>query len=175
MSEPVPVPIPCPCPGTPHEDGDTVYLRAKLGLQAGVAIQRLIVEANQERNDAAELTGVLAEAYLLHGVESWTLLGADGRTVPVTSDTIRSHLLSDFSVSAPVADAADDLYMGPVLLPLVKRAQASLRSSLTSGSTSAPQAGTPKRPRRSKRSSTTTSPTDGIEPTSPSLAGVSNS
>jgi hypothetical protein len=177
VSEPVPVQIPCPCPGTPHGDGDTVYLRAKLDLHAGIAVQHLIINANQatERLGAAELTGVLAEGYLLYGVESWTLVDEDGRTVPVTQATIRSRLLSDFAVAAPVAEMADDLYMAPVLLPLVKRASASLPTTPTNGSTSAPPAGTPKPRKPSKRSSTITSLTDDTVPTSASHAGASSS
>jgi hypothetical protein len=152
-----------------------VYLRPKLDLRSGIAVQRLIVEANQNRADAAELTGLLAEGYLYHGIESWTLLDEAGAPVPVTNDEIRARLLSDFSVSAPVADAADGLYMGPVLLPLVERAKMFSQSTLTNGSTSAPPPGTRKPPKRSKRSSTSTSPTGDIEKTSPPLAGVSNS
>ena len=43
----------CQCPGTPHPDGDVVYLRPQLGLAAGIAIQRLIVEANQDAGRCA--------------------------------------------------------------------------------------------------------------------------
>lgn len=169
----VPVPIPCPCPGTPHE-GDTVELREKLGLAAGIALQRLIVQANQDRQDAAELTGVLAEAYLLHGVESWTLVDEGGLPVPVSATTIREWLLSDFTLGSPVADAADGIYMAQVILPLVKAAENSLRSSLTSASTSVPPAGTRKGRKPPKRSLTSTSQMDGIEPTLPSPAGASS-
>lgn len=175
MIESVPVTTACPCPGTPHANGDTVYLRARLGLAAGIAVQRLIIESNQPRPDVAEITGLLAEAYLLHGVESWTFTDEQGEAVAVNPVTIRSILLADFSLASPVADAADDLYMAPVILPLVNRAQTSSPSTPTNGSTSRRRSGTSKRPKPSKPSSTTTTPTASTVETSPALAGVSSS
>jgi hypothetical protein len=169
------VPIACPCPGTPHPDGDTVSLREKLGLAAGIAIQRMVIDANQNRPDTAELTGKLAEGYLLHGVEAWTLVGENGGAVPVNETTIRQRLLDDFTVAAPIADAADKLYMAAVILPLVNGAQTSSPSTPTNGSTSRPRSGTSKRPKPSKQSSTTTTLTELTETTSPVLAGASRS
>lgn len=163
----IPVPVgECLCPGTPHEDGDSVYLRAKLGLAAGTTLQRLIVEANQNRADNAELTGKLAESYLLLGVSAWTLVDDKGKPIPVNPETIREHLLDDFARSAPVADKADDLYMGPVLAPLVQKALASSSTSTTNGLTSPMPLGRSKRPKRSKPSSTSTSPMVVTETTS---------
>jgi len=173
MPDTLSVPIPCPCPGTPHEV-DQINLRVKLGLAAGIAIQRMVIDANQNRPDAAELTGLLAEAYLLHGVESWTL-ESDGRPIPVSAAAIRTWLLADFGISAPIADAADKLYMAAVILPLVNRAQTSSPSTPTNGSTSRPRRGTSKRPKPSKPSSTGTTPTDSTATTSPALAGASSS
>ena len=153
----VPVGV-CLCPGTPHEDGDFVYLRAKLGLAAGTTLQRLIVEANQNRADNADLTGKLAESYLLLGVASWNLVDDKGHPVPVNPQTITTHLLDDFARAAPVADIADGLYMGPVLAPLVQKALASSSSTTTNGLTSVKPDGRSKRPKRSKPSSTSTTP-----------------
>jgi hypothetical protein len=159
----------CLCPGTPHADGDFVYLRPKLGLAAGIAIQKLVIDANNADTpmSTADMTGVLAEGYLLHGVVDWTL--SNGSAIPVNEATIREHLLSDFERAAPVADKADDLYMGPVLAPLLKRARASMGSSSatsSNGSTSAAPAGTSKRPKRLRRSSTSTIPMDDTATTS---------
>jgi hypothetical protein len=167
------VPIPCPCPGQPHPDGDTVSLREKLGLAAGIAVQRLVIDANQNRPDTAELAGRLAEGYLLYGIEAWTLVGEGGGAVPVNETTIRARLLSDFATAAPIADAADGLYMAAVILPLVNRAQTSSPSTPTNGSTSRPRSGTSKRPKLSKPSSITTTPTVSTVSTSNGLAGVS--
>jgi hypothetical protein len=157
----VPVPVgACLCPGTPHQDGDIVYLRAKLGLAGGTTLQRLIVEASQNHSNGstvgkmfeAEVSGTLAEAYLLVGVESWNLLGENGGPIPVTPDTIKSQLLDDFARAAPVADKADDLYVGPVLDPLVQRAAALSSTSMTNGLTSVKPRGPSKARKRSKRS-----------------------
>ena len=140
---------------------DTVNLRPRLGLAAGIAIQRLVVEANQSDKPAtaAELTGLLAEAYLLHGVASWSF------PEPVTPDNIRKRLLDDFERGAPVADVADGLYMAAVIAPLLKRALTSSPSTSSNGSTSAHGSGAQSRPKRSKRSSTSTSLMDDTETT----------
>lgn len=177
MTDLIPVRIgECLCPGSPHADGDFVYLRPKLGLSAGIALQRLIVEANQQQGvDAAEMTGKLAEAYLLHGVAEWTLLDANGKLIPVTNETVAYQILSDFSRSEAAADKADDLYMGPVLAPLVNRALASSQTTPTKGSTSPIPAGGSKRPKRSKRSSIASSPTAFTEEITSVPDGVSSS
>lgn len=163
----VPVEVACRCPGTPHDE-DVVYLRPRLGLAAGIAVQKLIVQAHQTESptDAADLTGVLAEAYLRAGVVSWTFADADGGSVPVTTDSVKALLLDDFEVGAVVADRADDLYMGPVIAPLLRRASTSLLSTPTNGSTSPHGNGARHRPKRSKRSSTTTTRTAGTAKTS---------
>jgi hypothetical protein len=171
----VEVRVGCPCPGHPHPDGDTVRLRPRLSLRAGTTIQRLIIDANQRKGiDQAELVGVLAEAYLLHGVESWTFVDDRDSPVVVTPEAIRAILLSDFALSAELADTADDLYNAAVILPLVNRASRSSPTSQTGGSTSRPSAGTPRSRKRPKRSSTSTTPTGDIETTSSSPAGGSN-
>jgi hypothetical protein len=166
VSQPVPVGVgACRCPGAPHPDGDVVSLRLVLGLASGIAIQRLIVEANQDRADAAEIAGRLAEAYLLHGVAEWNLVDERG-AIAVTPEAIRRELLDDFSRGAPVAEAADELYMATVLGPLVNRALQSSPTTSTNGSTSVTLAGRSKPRRRSKPSSTTTIPMDATAETS---------
>lgn len=165
MSDLIPVRIgDCQCPGVPHVDGDYASLRPKLGLAAGIALQRMIVEANQKEGfDAAQMTGKLAEAYLLHGIAEWTLLDANGKLIPITPDSIGYQLLNDFARAEALAEKADDLYMGPVLAPLVNRALASLPITPTNGSTSPIPVGGSKRPKRSKRSSTVSSLMDSTE------------
>ena len=128
----------CLCPGAPHEDGDFVYLRAKLGLAAGVVIQRLMIEANQKRADSLEITGKLAEAYLTHGVESWTLHNEQG-PIPVTPESIAEHLLNDFERFFFDDEETNEIYTGPVLSPLVNRVAALSSSTSSNGSTSAAQ------------------------------------
>lgn len=168
----------CPCEGTPHPDGDTVYLRPRLSLAAGVAVQSLVIEARQTRGVAgADLLGTLAEAYLLHGVAGWTFLNPAGSPIPVTEETIRSQLLADFERGEAVASAADDLYLGPVVLPLFRAASPSSPPTPTDGSTSPPTdppSSSLPEPMPSERSSTTTTPMDGTATITESLDGGSN-
>ena len=169
------VTIPCPCPGAPHEE-DTVTLRDKLGLRAGVSIQNLLVDTitqSADRMTAADITGLLVEGYLLYGIESWTLVDAKRNPVPVSKETITDILLSDFTLAEPIANVADGLYPKAVADPLVRRANQSSPPTPTDESTSAPP--TTLRPKPSKQSSTTTTPTDGTETTSTSPDGVSRS
>lgn len=167
------IPTTCPCPGTPHPDGDTVTLRDKLGLKAGVMLQGSLIKANKDGVSDSEMTGLIVEAYVLHGVEAWTFVDAEGKPVPVSEATIRSLLLDDFSLSIAVSNAADDLYFGPMIVPLVLSGSISSPPSPTDESTSAATS-KPSR-KRSRRSSTTTTPTDAIATITPSPAGDSSS
>jgi hypothetical protein len=157
----------CLCPGAPHADGDFVYLRPKLGLAAGIAVQKLVIDANKaiEPLSAAELTGLLAEGYLLHGIASWNLIG-ERDAIPVNPQTIKAHLLDDFERSQAAADAADDLYMTAVIAPLLRRASISSLDTSSNGLTSAHGNGARKPRKRSKQSSTTTSPMEDTATTS---------
>lgn len=174
--------IACPCPGTPH-DGDTVTLRDKMDLRTGTALQSLIIESirsAENRLDQADIVGILNEGYLLYGISAWTLTDARGRALEPSKENIRTHLLSDFAISAPIAEAADDLYPAAAIDPLVRRASMSSPATPTNDSTSPPPTTLPQKP--SRRSSTTTSPTgateaigsspDGGSSSSPSLALV---
>jgi hypothetical protein len=152
--------IPCPCEGTPHPEGDTVQLRKRLDLAGGVRLQRLLIDANREGVDTAELSGRLAEAYLLVGVTAWTFRDKAGKPVPVNDGAIRELLLSDYERSALIAEEADGLYIEPVLGPLLSRARTSSPTTTMVASTSATGNGSPVTRSRSRRSSTTTIPTD---------------
>ena len=144
----------------------TVSLRSKLGLAAGIELQqRFRAFMTQEPRPAfAEIVGLLTEGYLLVGVAEWTLTDEMG-PIPVTRDNIAKYLLSDFELAQPVADKADDLYYGPVLSPLVNSLSTSLRGMSNKGSTRATNGSSPKPRRRSRRSSTTTTRTAGTETT----------
>jgi hypothetical protein len=156
----VAVPVgPCQCSGTPHEDGDVVELRPRLGLAQGVQIQTAIIMARNEGTPPEVVTGVLAEQYLRVGVMGWNFTSEGGKPLPVTPGNIEERLLSDFSVGTLVSDAADELYAATVVLPLVERAARSSPTTTTNGSTSATNGGSSKRPKRSKPSSTSTSTT----------------
>ena len=179
----------CQCPNTPHADGDVVRLRERLGLAAGIAVQKLIIEANTADNniEGARRTGLMAEGLLLYGVESWNLVGLDGHPLPVSPETIRVQLLDDFERGQVASEKADDLYSLAVLSPLLKQVRTLSPPSPRDGSTSATgssekaKAASPstrssrKPPKRSKPSSITSTQTGAITVTSSSPVGVSNS
>lgn len=161
---PVPVDVACLCPGTPH-DGDTVYLRPKLGLHGGMVAQRKIIELVTDEANNDEVMAALGEVLVRYGVDSWTFTDEEGSPLPVTEAAINDRLLADFSVGYPVADAAADLYSAGLLDPLRVKASNSSRRSPTNGSTSRATSSSGTRPKRSKSSSTTTSPTVVTETT----------
>ena len=176
------VAITCPCPakGTGevrHPDGDTVTLRDRLDFRSVTTLRNTIVLLKQDDPDVsvAEILATLTEAYLLLGIESWTLVDEKHKAIEPTKATIRTRLLSHPDQAMTVGDAADELYNAAVILPLVARGQTSSPPTPTNGSTS-PRTDSPARhPKRSKPSSTTTIPMDVIEMTSASLVGVSSS
>ena len=115
------VEIACVCPGTPHER-DTVNLRDVMDFVHGKALRyRVQLLEDAERADSALVLATLTEGYLLYGIESWTLVDADGKPLPVNAETIRSALLSRPEADE-VSDRADELYAEAVMLPLLRRA-----------------------------------------------------
>ena len=176
----VPVEIACPCAGTPHVS-DTVSLRPKLGLVRGMLVQSVVAAAKRDAEETGSglnmplLTARITEAYLIQGVAEWTLVDALGQPIPVTEETIQEYLLSDFTIASEVADKADELYMQPVIGPLLAQASTSSPPTPINGSTSA-SSKQPRKPRKqSKRSSTSTTQTADTGTTTPSPVGGSSS
>ncbi len=172
--------IECICPARPggevrHPDGDTVTLRPTLGFTASVTIRHVMaLVAGADRTDDADILAALTEKYLYLGIESWTLEDARGKPVPVTRAAIAELLLSRPQVAMVVGEEADELYTGPVILPLVARLSTSSPGTPTDASTSAPTGSSTRRPKPSKQSSTTTTPTAAIATTSGLLDGASS-
>ncbi len=164
----------CRCPDAPHADGDVVYLRPKLGLAAGVAVQQTVIDLADVRS-APEITGLLSEAYLRYGVADWNLVDAAGKPLDLTPDSLREQVLDDFERATPAADKADELYMQATIGPLLPKAPSSLPTTPISVSTSATNGHTPKPRKRSRRSSTTTTQTGVTETITSSPAGAFNS
>lgn len=163
----VPVEVPCRCPIPEPHEFDTVYLRPRLGLAGGVAVQRAVNDfllTNERRREDVAL-GSLVENYLIWGVAAWTLVDEHNKPLEVKPDTLQEQLIDDFERAKAVADKADELYKEPVLGPLVRRTSSSSRTTSSNGRTLVTQGDTPKRRRRSKPSSTSTSPTAGTETT----------
>lgn len=170
--------IPCPCPNDPlaegdgprHPEGDTVELRERLGLAAGIEIQATVRGLIGQPD--AVIVGALVEAYVRHGVAAWSFVDKDGVPVEVTPDNVQAYILDDFTTASPVAEAADKLYEDAVLGPLVRAAATSSPTTPTESSTSPTDSGSPESLEPSKPSLTESTPTDDTETTSSSPDGV---
>ena len=176
------VTIECICPPLAdgqarHPDGDTVTLRERLDFRAALTARNTMLLLKTEDPDVstAEILAALTEAYLLAGIEAWSVVDAKGKPVEPTKAAIREHLLSHPDTAMTVGNAADELYSAAVILPLVALAQTSSPPTPTNGSTSPPRPSLAKRPRPSKPSSITPFPTDATATTSLLPAGDSSS
>lgn len=173
------VPIACICPPVDgqmrHPGGDIVTLRDRLPFHEALAVRNDVGVAAISDPDATEgdILATLTEAYLVHGIESWTLAD-DGGPIPATKAAIRERLLASLDAALAVGEAADELYAEAVMLPLLARASNSSRPTPTDASIS--QTNVSHRPaqRRRSRSSTTTTRTDAIARTTSSPAGASS-
>jgi hypothetical protein len=87
----VDVQITCPCPGSPHAQ-DTVTLRDRLTFAGGLAVRQRIVDAVTIRLGEDDIVATMTEGYILHGIGAWTLVGDDGKPLPLTLANIRLHL-----------------------------------------------------------------------------------
>jgi len=152
-------------------------LRERLDFRAALTARNTMVLLKEEDPDvsSAEILAALTETYLVLGVESWSLVDAKGKPLPVSKAAIREVLLTKPDIAMEVGDAADALYSAAVILPLLARAQTSSPPTPTTESTSAKTPSLPKPPKPSKRSSITTIPMAATGATSPSPAGDSSS
>lgn len=119
----------CLCPGAPH-DHDTVWLRAALGPDAGLAAMLVIRESN---SDPEELEVRLGRVFLRFGIVRWTFVDDTGQVLPVNRDLIAKL---PWSAVYPLANKASDLYSQDLLRPLVAAASKSSRNGHTARSTS---------------------------------------
>lgn len=158
------VPVRVPCPDGQHPDGDSVSLKPKLGLAAGIEAQQTI-QGIGKGDSHAKVSGQLLELYLRNGVAEWTLHNGSG-PIELNPETLQSELLDDFARAEPIADVADSLYYAAVVAPLVAAASKSSQATRPAPSTSAGTGSPPSRRKRSGRSSTSTTRTDSTEPTS---------
>jgi hypothetical protein len=172
--------IPCICPpveGKPRHDKDTITLRERLDFRSSLAAQNAVLVLKSEDPDSstADVLAALTETYLLSGVESWSVVGVDGKPVEPTKPAIRELLLTNLDAAMVVADAADDLYRDAVLDPLVRKASNSSPDTPTDEPTSPTWTSPEQNQNHSSPSLTTTTPMDDTETTSLSLAGASSS
>lgn len=166
------VAVSCLCPPKAgevrHETGDTIRLRDRLDFFGASSVRNaaVVLKATDPGSQTAEVMAALTEAYILAGVESWTVQDDKGKPVECNRQTVREILLASVEDAMIVGEEADELY-GAVMRPLILRAFRPSRSSQTDESMSPTNGSQPKRPKRSPQSSTTTTRTDGIATISP--------
>ena len=175
------VTIPCPCPpkasGEPRHAEDSVVFRDRLDFRGGMVIRKAItmLKVDDPDSGAAEVLAAMSEHYMLEGITGWSLQDDKGKPVEASKPAIRQFMFAhDDIVFDYLVDAADDLYAEQVLLPLVRKAQASSPPSPTAPSTSQETGSEAMPPKPSRRSSTSTTRTNGITTTTPSPVGDSN-
>lgn len=133
----------CHCDGTPH-DHDTVWLRAEVTPDLGVAARSAIGDVVSQGIEKDDIMAVLGRVYLRHGIVRWTFTDAEGNPVPVTPNAAGSL---KWEIAEPIADKADDLYSEDIFRPLVARLSKSSRNGRTGRSTSARTTTSRRRPK----------------------------
>lgn len=114
----------CPCEGSPHPDGDVVYLYPELPAPAGLRARSLLNQAIYERTlSQTEAEALVAEVWLSTCVAAWTFLDDDGQPIPVTSENVL-RALPYGKGGREIAEKADDLYGPTVMNPLVAEVEA---------------------------------------------------
>ena len=137
---PVPVQVgPCQCKGTPHPDGDVVYLSPVLTMAGGMAARAAIAE---NFSDVVGLQERLARIWLSHGIVGWNFVDDFGQPIPYTAERAATALPYDGG-GREVAEAADDLYAEAILRPLRERSSSSSPTGPTDASTSPQTTSTP--------------------------------
>lgn len=109
----------CACPGTPHPDGDLVYLHPALPFLGGLASRSVLASVG----DAIVAEEMLGRVYLRHGIAGWNLLDGRGKPRDLTPEAAEA----EFPWSRGgrlICEACDVLYQEEILAPLVERLQA---------------------------------------------------
>jgi len=173
--------IDCICPprdgAVRHPDGDSVTLRERLDFFGAQAAQNAVYVLKSEDPDAStgDILAAMTESYLLSGIESWSVVDADGKPVEPTKPAIRKYLFANFAVAMVVAQEADTKYRSDVIDPLVKMVEDSSASTPTEPSTSPTSGSDDTNQNHSSPSSISTIQTVDTETTSLSPVGASSS
>lgn len=169
------VTIPCPCPSKPHET-DTVSFKDVLPFRDVIAMRHAVSLIKAADNDVpfAVTSATLTEYYLLLGIQSWTLVDGEGKPIEPLTRSIRAFIEANFDAALTLSDAADDLYLETVMLPLINRGRTSSPSTPMDTSTSPTTDGLSSPPTPLRPSLTSISQTDDTEPTTDSPSGDSS-
>jgi len=170
MAEPVAVRVRgCECPGTPHSDGDVVFVRPTLSLAGGLEAENdqsaALVETfaaagtpppggfskDQQSQMAIEMTERLRRKWLVtyvrNGAVGWNLVDEAG---PIPFDL--EAVLDDYGLGQAVAEKCDELYGETVARPLLARLATPSRPGRMVRSTSPRTSTSPRRERSSPAS-----------------------
>jgi hypothetical protein len=152
----VPVTVPCACPGTPHGDGDTVYLDRELGPGAGIAA--VAVATADDAMTFPQRYGLMIETAIQMSVRDWTRQADTGTNgtgprlekVPISPETVRQQLTWDKG-GAEVAVEAMKLYGDTLGVPFGRRKSSRPDSSSTPTGLTESSSTSPNRATRRKR------------------------
>lgn len=148
----------CECPGTPHPDGDEVYLRPALGFAAGAEALRaigasifVIAETGGGEDgtdpiiDTSRQDELVGPVYLREGPIAWNVVNEKGST-----KYDPNVLLDNWTWGYPVAERCGELYTEVVTAPLLERMNALSKTGPNGGRTPATRRSSkhPRSPRR---------------------------
>ena len=141
----VPVPVgACRCDGTPHPDGDIVFLHPNLSMNGGLAAQ-----AAMWIDDPVQRGVALYGAMIDHGIADWTFVDPKGATFEINPERIREFLPWGEGGSE-VSRKAAELYGGSVATPFA-RLMEQVRTRTGSSSPTGPTAASTSPTRSTKR------------------------
>jgi len=130
---------PCECPGTPHVDGDIVWLSPKPDLEMGLAVREALRQSGSLRGDA---DAAVRSALIRYGVKAWNVRDESG-PLRITTDRVAQRL-GWGEGAIRVSDAVKELYWDTVLDPLGVTRSTSAPSTPDEPSTSPnPESGQP--------------------------------
>lgn len=140
----------CPCPGTPHAEGDTIFLRPELDLKGGFTFTSAFSD-NATDESGMPIEQALGMAYLVAGISGWTFTtrNAKGEDIPIPPSRANIMRLRWTPALAEVGEVAAGRYGVTALLPLLAGTNRSSRRSRTVRSTSARKPSSMRRQRRS--------------------------
>jgi len=107
----------CPCAGTPHPDGDVVYLYPELPTPAGIRARAYFRDGTFSGMATVDVEEGIARLWLSMCVADWTFVFDDGKPIPVTPDNVL-RALPYAKGGREVAGKADDLYVESITAPL---------------------------------------------------------
>lgn len=131
--------VACLCPGgTRHPNGDTIVFAEIITFRKAMLARKSIgwAKAEDDGVDVPDVLALLAEFYLIHLIESWSIRDEKGKPVEVNRANVEKYVLAS-EAAFDLAEFADELYQGRILGPLAQKASSSSPDTSTNGSTSA--------------------------------------